>query len=331
MTAYVLKRVLSAGPVLLLISIGVFAVIEVAPGDPVLRIARRPSDVSSEQLANLRAEYGLDDAIPVRYLKWLSHAATGDLGYSYTSRRPVVDEILDRLPNTIILVGVTLVVVVILSLPIGMVSAVKQYSMLDIVLTTLAFAGQAIPEYWLGSMLIWLFHGVLASHLSSGPLFPIGGMCSWDSPCNLVDRLQHLILPVATLAFGWMSVYTRFLRSSALEILHQDYITVARAKGLPNHAVLLRHVFKNAGLPLVTLLALDLPLILAGALYVEIVFSWPGVGRLFYNAAQLRDYPLLMAIAMMISTAIVLCNLLADVGYAYLDPRVRFGGIQGQA
>lgn len=329
MSTYIFRRLLYAGPVLLLISVCVFAIMEMAPGDPVRRIARRPGALSSTQMQNLRKEYGLDDAILVRYLKWLGHAMQGDLGYSFATRRPVVKEILDRLPNTVVLMVVAFVIVVILSVPIGIISAVKQYSMFDIVITTLAFIGQAIPTYWLGSMLIFLFHGLLTSPFSSGPLLPIGGVSSWGSTFNLLDRLKHMILPVATLAFGWVSVYTRFLRSSALDVLHQDYITVARAKGLPEQIVLLRHVFKNAALPLVTVIALDLPAILAGALYVEIIFSWPGVGRLFYNAAKLRDYPLLMAVAMMISTAIVLCNLLADIAYAYLDPRVRFGRIEG--
>lgn len=328
MSAYVFRRLLQVGPLLLLISVCVFAIMEMTPGDPVLRVAKRPGLLSSEQIQNLRREYGLDAPIPVRYLKWLAHAVQGDLGYSFATRRPVVTEIFDRLSNTVVLMSVAFVVVLILSVPIGIMSAIKQYSVFDIVVTTLAFVGQAIPTYWLGIMLVFIFHGLLTKPFSTSPLLPAGGISSWDSEFNLVDRLEHLVLPVATLALGWISGYSRFLRSSVLDVLHQDYITTARAKGLPHRIVLLRHVLKNATLPLVTVVSLDLPAIVAGALFVEIIFSWPGVGRLFYEAAKLRDYPVLMAVVMMISAAIVLCNLLADIAYAYLDPRVRFGAIE---
>lgn len=330
MGTYVARRLLYAGPVLLLISVCVFAIVEMAPGDPLRRIARRPSALSSSQMQNLRREYGLDDPIPIRYLKWLGHAIEGDFGYSFVTRRPVIQEMLDRLPNTVVLMATAFAIVVILSVPIGISSAVKQYSMFDLVITTLAFVGQAIPTYWLGSMLIFVFHGLLTNPFSSTPLLPIGGMSSWGSNSGFLDRVRHMILPVSALSFGWMSIYTRFVRSSALDVLHQDYITTARAKGLSERVVLLRHALKNAMLPLVTVMALDLPAILAGALYVEIIFSWPGIGRLFYNAAQTRDYPLLMAIAMMLATAIVLCNLLADIAYAYLDPRIRFGEVSAR-
>lgn len=328
MSTYTVRRLLHAGPVLLLISICVFAIMEMAPGDPVRRIARRPGAISSSQMENLRREYGLDDPVPIRYLKWLGHAARGNLGYSYATRRSVAKEILDRLPNTIVLMAVAYIVVLIISVPTGIISAVNQYSIFDIVITTLAFVGQAIPAYLLGSMLIFIFHGLLKAPFSSGPLLPIGGMSSWGSDSSILDRLKHMILPIATLSFGWVSVYTRFVRSSTLDVLYQDFIVTARAKGLSESTVVLRHAFKNATLPLVTVIALDLPAIVAGALYVEIIFSWPGIGRLFYDAARLRDYPVLMGIAMMIAIAIVLCNLLADIAYAYLDPRVRFGKLR---
>jgi len=324
MGIYVVRRLLATGPVLLLISICIFAIIEVAPGDPVRRIARKPGALSSTQMQNLRKEYGLDDPIAIRYLKWLSHALRGDLGYSFTTRRPVVQEILDRLPNTMSLMAAALFGVIFLSIPIGVMSAARQYSVLDILITTIAFMGQAIPVYWLGSLLILIFHNLLTNPLTSEPLLPIGGVSSWGSSFNLLDRLEHLILPATALAFGWISIYTRFLRSSTLDVLRQDYVTTARGKGLAEASVLLRHVLKNAILPLVTVLALDLPTIVSGALFAEIIFSWPGLGQLFYGAAKARDYNLLMATTMMTSTAVVLCNLLADIAYACLDPRVHF-------
>jgi len=272
----------------------------------------------------LRKEYGLNDPIPIRYVKWLSHVVRGDLGYSLFTKRPVLDEILDRLGNTVYLMLIAFIVVIAVSLPVGIISALKQYSGFDIITTTGAFMGQAMPEFWLGIILISVFYGVLSNPLTGEPLLPSGGMYTLGESFNIVDHIRHLVLPVTTLAFAWISWYSRFVRSSMLEVIHQDYITTARAKGLPGRAVICRHALKNAALPLVTLVALDLPSLFGGALYVEIIFSWPGMGRLFYDAATKRDYPVLMAIVMIMASLIILCNLLADIAYAHVDPRVRF-------
>jgi len=234
-----------------------------------------------------------------------------------------MDEILDRLGNTLYLMLIAFAVVIVISLPVGVISALKQYSAFDMIATTIAFMGQAMPEFWLGVILIIVFYSVLSNPFTGEPLLPPGGMYSLGRNFSLVDRIVHLVLPVMTLAFGWISWYSRFLRSSMLGVIHQDYITTARAKGLPERVVVCRHALKNAALPLVTLVTLDLPYLFSGALYVEVIFSWPGMGRLFYDAATKRDYPVVMSIVMITATLIILFNLLADIVYAFFDPRAR--------
>jgi peptide/nickel transport system permease protein len=220
--------------------------------------------------------------------------------------------------------SVTLIIVAVVAIPIGIISAVKQYSLFDIVATTLAFMGQAVPEFWLGLILVLIFYGWLKNPVTGEPLLPPGGMQTLGAGFSLADRVKHLILPVTMGMVGWVAWYSRFLRSSMLDVIHQDFVRTARAKGLRERAVLLRHALKNAAIPVVTILALDLPYIFAGSLYVEYIFSWPGMGRLFYQSALKRDYPILLGILIIATAITLLCNLLADVTYAYLDPRVRF-------
>jgi peptide/nickel transport system permease protein len=249
----------------------------------------------------------------------------GDFGFSFRTRQPVLIEIGQRLPNTIYLMVITMLLALLIAIPIGILSAVRQYSAFDITATTFSFAGQAIPEFWLGLLLILVFYAWMKNPFTGGPLLPAGGMTSLDtSGFSLGDRIVHLILPVATGALGWIAWYSRFLRSSMLDVIHQDYLRTARAKGLPERVVIYKHALRNAIIPLVTLLALDLPYIFTGAVFVEMLFSWPGMGRLYYQAALQRDYPLLMAVLIISAAFIILSNLLADILYAYLDPRVRY-------
>jgi peptide/nickel transport system permease protein len=250
--------------------------------------------------------------------------AQGDFGYSYDTKRPVTAEIGDRLPATVYLMSVTFVVVLAIAIPVGIICAVRQYSWIDTVISTLAFAGQALPVFWLGLMLILIFYGWARNPLSGEPLLPARGMATLGEDFNVGDRIVHLILPVATLALGWVSWYSRYLRSSMLDVLHQGYVRTARAKGLTERVVLQRHAFKNAAIPLITVAALDLATLVTGALYVEIIFSWPGMGQLFYRAATRRDYPVLMAITMLAAVVVVLANILADTVYAWLNPRIRY-------
>ena len=344
MSRYIIRRLLQAIPMLFLISIVLFTLVNIAPGDPVAALSgRRPRPQVREKL---RRQFGLDQPLPVQYVVWLigndwmridadgdgiaeSYGSRrgilrGDFGFSFQTRQPVLEEIADRLLNTVYLMVATLVVVVILAIPVGIISAVKQYSSFDIAVTTFSFIGQAIPEFWLGLILILVFYAWLNNPFTGQPLLPSGGMQTLGAGFSVWDRVKHLILPVTMGMVGWVAWYSRFLRSSMLDVLHMDYIRTARAKGLSERMVMFRHALKNAAIPLVTMFALDLPYIFAGSLYVELLFSWPGMGRLYYQAAQRRDYPVLMAILIIGSGVMIFANLLADIAYAYLDPRVRY-------
>jgi peptide/nickel transport system permease protein len=314
---------LQAIPLILVISAAVFALIQLVPGGPMGVYGKNPN-LTAEDLARLEERLGLNQPVYVQYLNWLGAVARGDLGYSYDTKRPVTAEIADRLPATIYLMSVTFVVVLAIAIPVGILCAVKQYSWIDNVISTLTFAGQALPVFWLGLMLIMIFYGWARNPVTGAPLLPARGMATLGEGFSLGDRLHHLILPVVTLGLGWISWYSRYLRSSMLDVLHQGYVRTARAKGLSERIVLQRHAFKNAAIPLVTVIALDLATLVTGALYVEIIFSWPGMGQLFYRAATRRDYPVLMAITMLAAVVVVFANIIADVVYAWVNPRIRY-------
>jgi peptide/nickel transport system permease protein len=248
----------------------------------------------------------------------------GDFGFSFRTRKPVLDEISSRLANTVYLMSITLLVALVLAIPAGVISAVRQYSKFDLAVTTFSFAGQAIPEFWLGLILILVFYARLQNPITGEPLLPPGGMYTLGEPFSLWDRIRHLILPVTAGALGWMAWYSRFLRSSMLDVIHQDYLRTARAKGLAERLVIYRHGLRNALIPLITMLALDMPYIITGAVFVEMVFSWPGMGRLYYQSALQRDYPVLMAILILSAGFMIISNLVADLLYGVLDPRIRY-------
>lgn len=324
MTRYALRRLLESIPLLVLVSALVFGLLQASPGSPLAQLERDPT-ISQEQIALLAEEMGLNDPWLVQYGRWAAGALQGDFGTSLQTRRPVLVEVGERLPNTAVLVGVAFVVTLLISVPVGVLSAVRQYSWFDHLVTALAFAGQSIPIFWFGLMLILVFYLTLSNPVTGGPLFPAGGMYSSSGDPGLLDRAWHLVLPVTMLSATWVAWYTRFLRSSMLEVLNQDYVRTARAKGVVERRVIFRHALRNAALPLITLIALDLPIVFSGALFTETIFSWPGMGRLFFQSALRRDYPILMAIVMLTSALIVLSNLLADLAYAYVDPRIRYG------
>ncbi|MCB8937557.1 MAG: ABC transporter permease [Ardenticatenaceae bacterium] len=323
MANYIIRRLIQAVPLLLLISIIIFGLLRLTPGGPLARFENDPT-ISQEDLNRIRAEMGLDDPIPVQYGRWLSATLKGDFGESYTAHRPVIEMITERLPNTLKLMSVAFAVTLLVAIPVGVISAVKQYSWFDHLVTAVAFAGQSVPIFWFGLILILVFYSTLENPTTGGPLFPAGGINSLDMDGDFWDGVWHLVLPVTMLSLAWMSWYTRFLRGSMLEIIHQDYVRTARAKGLVEYLVIGRHALINALIPLVTLVALDLPALFAGAVFTETIFSWPGMGRLFYQSALRRDYPVLMAVIMMTAVLIILCNLIADMVYGYLDPRIRY-------
>jgi len=345
MTQYIIRRLLQAIPMLVLVSIALFALVNLAPGGPMSAYSRT-NRMPEEKKEAIRRSFGLDKPLPVQYIVWLvgndwmaidtdgdgitdsygtrKGVLRGDFGFSYKTREPVLDIIADRLPNTIYLMTVTLIVVGIVAIPIGVISAVKQYSKFDLTATTLSFMGQAIPEFWLGLLLILLFYATLSNPFTGEPLLPPGGMSTIGEEFSIWDRIRHLILPVTMGMVGWVAWYSRFLRSSMLDVINQDYVRTARAKGHVERTVLYKHALRNALIPLVTMFALDFPYIFAGALYVELIFSWPGMGRLYYTAATARDYPILLAVLIIGSAIVMLSNLLADIAYGYLDPRVRY-------
>jgi len=330
---------------MLLLSIVFFALVNLAPGGPLSGYGGT-RHVPPERVAQLKRQLGLDKPLPVQYAIWLvgndwmridtngdsipdSYGTRrgilrGDFGYSFRNRKPVVEEIAARLPNTIYLMSVTLIVALLIAVPIGVISAIRQYSLFDIAVTTFSFAGQAMPDFWLGLILIIIFYVLLKNPVTGEPLLPVGGIYTTGMGFSIADRVAHLILPVTAGALGWLAWYSRFLRSSMLDVIHQDYLRTARAKGLSQSKVMFKHALPNAIIPLVTLLALDLPYIIGGAVFIEMIFSWPGMGLFYYQAALQRDYPVLLAILIIGGIAINLSNLLADVLYAYLDPRIRY-------
>ena len=323
MANYALRRVLQSIPILFILSILLFAMVRAAPGGPLSTAYRNPN-VTKEQIELLKKQLGLDRPLPVQYVSWLGDLLRGDMGDSIKFRRPVSEMIAERIPNTLVLVGVSFLVTLIIALPVGIISARKPYSFFDYIATTLTFVGQSVPVYWLGLALILIFYVAIQNPATGEPLFPAGGMRTIGGEGGLADLAWHLVLPVAALSVSWIAWYSRFLRSSLLDVLHEDYIRTARAKGASDRMVYYKHALRNAILPLVTLVALDLPSLFAGALFIETIFAWPGMGRLFWDAAKGRDYPVLLAVVMIDAVIIIGCNILADIFYGVLDPRVKY-------
>jgi peptide/nickel transport system permease protein len=318
---YLIRRLLEAVPLLLLISMAVFLVLQILPAGP-LSIYENDPSLTTEDLARLEERFGLNDPIPVRYAKWLGTFVRGDLGYSLVTHQSVSVMIGDRLPNTLYLMAVAFVVTLLIALPIGMLSAVRQYSLLDHLATSLSFIGYAVPPFWSGLMFIILFSVQFREW--GLPAFPASGMVTLGSDGGLADRIWHLVLPVSVLALFNAAHYTRYVRSSMLEVLHQDYVRTARAKGLAERGVVWVHALKNAALPVVTVITLDLPMLFSGAVVTESIFAWPGMGRLFLESAFRFDYAVLMGVVVITAGLVILSTLVADMLYAWLDPRIRF-------
>ena len=347
MGQYILRRLLQAVGIMFLLSILFFGLVYLAPGGPLASYSGGETrHLTPQQTALIRHQLGLDQPLPVQYVIWLvgndwmksgapvgsgavgkgtrGGILRGDFGFSFRSHRPVLTEISARLGNTVYLMVVTLLVSLLIAIPAGILSAVRQYSFFDVLVTTFSFAGQAVPDFWLGLILIIIFYAWLRNPLTGETLLPSGGIFTVGASFSIGDALKHLILPVATGALGWIAWYSRFLRSSMLDVIHQDYLRTARAKGLPERQVIYVHALRNALIPLVTMFALDLPYIFSGAVFIETIFAWPGMGRLYYQAALQSDYPILLAILIIGAALIILSNLLADILYAALDPRIRY-------
>jgi peptide/nickel transport system permease protein len=323
MSAYIIRRLLQSVPLVLVISVLVFLLIQMTPGGP-LAIGENVGTgrVTAEQMERLRSRYGLDQPLLVRYVYWLRDFLRGDWGTSFNTGRPVLEMILERLPTTLLLTGLAYGMMLTLSFPIGIYSSVRQYSMFDYALTSLAFVGISIPSFWFGLLLLYIF----AFQTSILPAFGLMDVThEYTGMAKLWDMAKHLIMPVSVLALIDTAAITRYIRASMLDAIHQDFVRTARAKGLVERSVILKHVLRNATIPIVTILALRIPDLFLGTVVTETIFSIPGMGRLFIMSAELRDYPVLMGILMIASILVILSNLLADVMYAVLDPRIRIG------
>ena len=322
MTRYILRRILQALPLLLVISFVVFTLMNLIPGGPLAAYENNPN-ISPEDLERLKKELGLDAPIHERYLTLFSAVVRGYWCISQVTRRPALIEITEKLPNTLYLSLIAFFFALIISLPIGIISATRQYSWFDHLATTLAFIGQSMPVFWFGLVLIIIFNATL-KHPEGGPLLPGGGMFTIGAPFSFEDRISHLILPAFVLTFFSLGTHIRYMRAGMLDVLHQDYIRTAYAKGQRERAVLLKHALKNSVLPLVTIIGLEIPGLFAGAVITETIFSWPGMWRLFFNSIERGDYAVMMGILMMSATLIVAFGLITDIVYAFLDPRIRF-------
>jgi peptide/nickel transport system permease protein len=305
-----------AAPLLLLLSVAGFAIMQLAPGGPTTAYGHNPL-VSGQQIAEIRASMGLNDPWPEQYAKWLISLLRGNWGYSFVDGRPVLSVILERLPATLLLTTAALTIAITLGLPLGALSAVRRYSKFDHALTFASFFTWAMPVFWLGLMAQF----ALAVHLR---LFPVAGMHSIDAD-DVLDLAHHLALPAVVLGLSSVASWSRYVRSSLLEVLRQPYMATAMAKGNSWRRALTRHALRNALIPVVTVIGLDIPHVFTGAVLTETIFAWPGMGRLFYDSLVARDYPVEMGLLMITAMLIIAGNLAADLACAVLDPRIRLG------
>lgn len=322
MAVYLLRRIIMTIPILIGVSMLSFGIMYFAPGKPAFinTLALDPN-VSQEALQKQLDALGLNDPVPVQYARWLKNFVQGDMGTSFIRKRPVNTMISERLGNTMLLTSISLLFALIIAVPIGIYSAYKPYSVADIAATNVSFLGLATPDFWLGLMLIMVF----SVHFG---LSPVGGVATLGAAFTgaeaFWDRARHLILPVIVFGTASTAVFTRYMRSSMMEVLSQDYVRTARAKGLREPKVVLKHGVRNALIPVITIIGLSIPTLVGGSVIIETVFSWPGLGKLFIDATFQRDYPVIMALVMITSVLTILGNLLADIMYAFVDPRIKY-------
>ncbi len=336
MFGYLIRRLIQAVPVALGVTFLVFLLLWLTPGDPVELFLGQTGLVTEEEVARIRREFGLDQPFLVQYGRFLSGLVRGDLGMSIIKRRPVLDVLMEHLPATLELTVFAALIALLVGVPAGVIAAVRRRSLWDMGSTLVALAGISLPGFWLGLILIVIF----AVNLK---IFPVAGRISFAAGLTprtgflvldallqhnfqaLGDALRHLVLPAVAMSTGMMAMTMRLVRSSLLETLNQEYVRTARAKGLPERRVILRHALRNGLLPVVTAVALNLGALLSGNMVVETVFAWPGVGRLVVQAVQTRDYPVVQAGVLFYAFTFVILNLLADLSYAWLDPRIHHG------
>lgn len=318
MSQYLIRRLLVAIPSLLGISVIIFTVLALAPGDPFEELATNPA-IPPEVRANLRASLGMDDPVHERYFAWLTSMLRGEWGYSFVSRIPVADLILQRLPTTILVIGLSQIVALCIALPVGIYAATRPYSIFDQIANTLAFIGFSLPTFFTGLLFILFF----SIYLEWFPFvyrtdLEATGLAWWWA------QFRQTIMPVMVLGLFQGAAWTRFVRSAVLDVIRLDHVTTARAKGIPERAVTMRHVVRNALIPVVTLVALQMPAVFGGAIVTEQIFRVPGIGSLLISAILANDTPVIMAVTFVTSALVILFNLLADIAYGWLDPRISY-------
>lgn len=326
MGRFIAKRILNMIPLLILATLISFAIMQLAPGGPEnVLLASEDATMDAAKLEQMRERWGLNDPIPVQYLRWMKNVAVGDFGNSYFYRKPVLEVVGSAIPNTLQLNLVGLVMIYAIAIPLGVTSAVRQYSKLDYAVTGVAFAGQAAPSFWIATLLIW---GVA---MNSNGLIPTNGISTpginfetygWFSV--IADRLKYMILPLIVIVFGGLTGLTRYMRSSMLEVMKEDYIRTARAKGLAQKVVVYKHALRNAMLPIVSMSGGLLSSLVGGSVIIETIFSWPGIGRVGFDAVTQRDYNVSMAIMLMSSVLTLVGFLLVDMAYVWVDPRIKY-------
>jgi peptide/nickel transport system permease protein len=316
MGRFVLRRLVQAVPTFFGITLLAFAILRLAPGDPILLLFGS-QNLRTEDIAALRAQYGLDQPLPIQYLSWLGHMLSGDFGRSFLYKRPVLEMIQASLPNTLLLGSLALILTVVVGVPLGVIAARYRGSWIDQVIRIVGVVGHAVPLFWFGLLFILILSVQFR-------LFPVGGMLTvGKDPFDVTDRLAHLVGPVLTLSLAGIANYSRYMRTETLEVLSQDYIRTARAKGLYENLVLFVHALRNALLPLVTALGTQIAFLLSGAIVTEQVFAWPGMGRMTFEAVRSKDYPIVMAVVVISSMMLLASYIVRDVAYGVVDPRVR--------
>jgi peptide/nickel transport system permease protein len=322
-TRYVAGRLLQAIPLLVGISMVTFGMLQLIPGGPLSSMfdSSATGTITAQDIARMRATYHLDAPIWEQYLRWVGGFITGDWGTSFVSARPVSEVVLERIPATLKVTGLAFLLTVFLALPVGILAAVRQYSWIDYAFTTVAFLGISIPRFWSGLLLLF----VLSFQLGWLPSTGLSDVRQTHQGFSLVmEEAKRLVLPVFVMSLYSFATLTRYVRAAMLEVLSQDYLRTARAKGIAETAVVLRHALRNGAFPIVTIIALQMSDLFVGSAIVESIFAIPGTGQLFVQAAIWQDYPVLLSIVMLSSCVVVAANLLADIAYGVLDPRIRY-------
>jgi peptide/nickel transport system permease protein len=317
MLRYIQRRLLVSIPILFLVTVLMFALLQFTPGDPLSAYMSSDQPMPPAQEQALRHRLGLDRPAPIRYLYWLKETAQGNMGFRAKTYEPVTDAIQRRIGPTLLLMGVSMFIGISLGIGLGVLSAVKQYTFLDTLMTIFAFLGISFPVYLAGLLALYLFS------LRVG-WFPAGGLSTAGEGFSLGDRIHHLILPALIISVNYIASTMRYTRSAMLDVLGLDYVRTARAKGLRERVIILRHGLRNALLPVITIIGAFVPNLVGGAVFIESIFSWPGLGRLYLEGIEARDYPLIMGMTLILAVVILLANLVTDIAYGLVDPRIRY-------